>query len=70
MARGETTNFGLFGTLTKIGLSKSSSTITENDEHSKTSLLEFGTAVESVQGSLAKVHIDTLSPYVSSGGGV
>ena len=32
--------------------------------------LNFGTAIESVQGVSAKIHIDTLSPYVSFGGGI
>ena len=31
--------------------------------------LNFGTAVESVQGSSAKIQINTLSPYVGFGGG-
>ena len=32
--------------------------------------LNFGTAVQSVQGKSAKVQINTLSPYVGFGGGV
>ena len=33
------------------------------------SMLNFDTAVESVQGAYAKVHINTLSPYIGFGGG-
>ena len=33
-------------------------------------ILNFDTAVESIQGALAKVHIDTLSPYTGFGGGI
>ena len=32
--------------------------------------LNFGTAVESIQGSVAKVVINTLSPYTGFGGGI
>ena len=34
------------------------------------STLNFDTAVESIQGLHAKVHIDTLSPYIGFGGGI
>ena len=34
------------------------------------STLNFDTAVESIQGLHAKVHIGTLSPYVGFGGGI
>ena len=33
------------------------------------STLNFDTAVESIQGAYAKVHINTLSPYIGFGGG-
>ena len=33
-------------------------------------MLNFDTAVESIQGVSAKVHIDTLSPYTGFGGGI
>ena len=46
-----------------------SSNLTENDQHSK-STFDFGTAAESVQSAMAKVHIDTLSPSVSFGEGI
>ena len=46
-----------------------SSTKENVDKHSK-EILNFGTAVESVQGESAKVHIETLSPHVSFGGGI
>ena len=32
-------------------------------------IISFDTATESIQGSLAKVQINTLSPYVGFGGG-
>ena len=32
--------------------------------------INFDTAVESIQGQSAKVHIDTLSPFVGFGGGI
>ena len=32
--------------------------------------LDFGTALGSIQGSLAKVQINTLSPYTGFGGGI
>ena len=42
------------------------------DEANKSSrsTLNFDTAVESIQGAHAKVHINTLSPYVGFGGGL
>ena len=45
-----------------------SSTIEKVDRHSK-EILNFDTAVESLQGKSIKVHIETISPYVSFGGG-
>ena len=51
---------------------RSMQTSSTKDEVAKTSnmTLNFDTAVESIQGSLAKVQINTLSPYVSFGGGI
>ena len=51
---------------------RSMQTSSKKDEVAKTSnmTLNFDTAVESIQGSLAKVQINTLSPYVSFGGGI
>ena len=37
---------------------------------SSRSTLNFDTAVESIQGAHAKVHINTLSPYIGFGGGL
>ena len=42
----------------------------EKGEDSSKEILNFDTAVESVQGKSAKVHIDTLSSYVGFGGGI
>ena len=42
----------------------------ETDEESSKEVLNFDTAVESIQGISAKVQINTLSPYVGFGGGV
>ena len=39
-------------------------------EESSGTTLNFGTAVESIQGLHAKVHISTLSPYIGFGGGI
>ena len=41
----------------------------KGEEYSK-DILNFDTAVESVQGKSAKVQVDTLSPYVGFGGGM
>ena len=51
---------------------RSMQTSSTKDEVAKTSnmTLNFDTAVESIQGSLAKVQINTLSPYVGFGGGI
>ena len=49
-------------------LQKSSSK--DKFEESSGSTLNFDTAVESIQGLHAKVHIGTLSPYVGFGGGI
>ena len=46
-----------------------SSTIEKVNRRSK-EILNFDTAVESVQGKSAKVHINTLSSYVGFGGGI
>ena len=44
---------------------------TKNEvEESSGSTLNFDTAVESIQGVHAKVHISTLSPFIGFGGGV
>ena len=32
--------------------------------------LHFGTAIQSLQGESAKIQINTLSPYISFGGGI
>ena len=32
--------------------------------------LNFGTAIQSLQGESAKIQINTLSPYISFGGGI
>ena len=42
----------------------------EKGEDSSKEILNFDTAVESVQGKSSKVHIDTLSSYVGFGGGI
>ena len=39
-------------------------------EESSGNTLNFDTAVDSIQGLHAKVHINTLSPYVGFGGGI
>ena len=46
-----------------------STNLTEDDQHSK-STFDFGTASESIQSAMAKVHIDTFSPSVSFGEGI
>ena len=49
------------------------STIKEDTEENALSgnwTLNFGTAVKSIQGSSAKVVINTLSPYTGFGGGI
>ena len=48
---------------------QTSSSTRRVSESSKESL-NFDTAVASIQGVSAKVHINTLSPYVGFGGGV
>ena len=48
---------------------RESSTKEKVGKHPK-EILNFDTAVESVQGESAKVHIETLSPYVGFGGGI
>ena len=42
----------------------------DKEEESSKEVLNFDTAVESIQGLSAKVHINTLSPYVGFGGGL
>ena len=44
------------------------SNLTKN-ANSPNSTLDFGTAIGSIQGSSAKIQINTLSPYVGFGGG-
>ena len=41
----------------------------EKEEDSSKEVLNFDTSVESIQGISAKIHINTLSPYVNFGGG-
>ena len=40
------------------------------DDVSSTETLNLDTAVESIQGVSAKIHINTLSPFIGFGGGI
>ena len=44
--------------------------MSKKEDRSSKEVLNFDTAVESIQGISAKVQINTLSPYVGFGGGV
>ena len=44
--------------------------MSKKEDRSSKEVLNFDTAVESIQGISAKVQINTLSPYVGYGGGV
>ena len=56
-------------TTTKIGICKYLPGRTDSASLSYKTL-NFGTAIESIQGSSAKVAINTLSPYTGFGGGI